>query len=324
MPADTYIFTEAGDKIGYGHYTRCKAIQNYIIDRNENCKLYLYSDIHNISQDNKQIVVNWMNQLDEIIEDIDRDSSIIVDSYLAGKEIYNKLLDNCKFLLAIDDYNRIVYPASLILNPNLNFDTIDYSNQKANVEGGPQYIILRSEILNNKSRYHIQKTVKNILITLGGSDYRNILTKIIKVFNKSKYKIHVVAGTEKYQTKIAYEHSNSSHSIYGHLSASEMASIMVQSDIVICGCGQTLHELSYLGIPSIGICIDKDQQPNMISYLNAGYLQKSLFWNQANLENEIRDLIGHMSDFETRFHISKTAKKINDGKGIERIYSLLN
>lgn len=324
MPTDTYIFTEAGDKIGYGHFTRCKAIQKYILDKNENCKLFLFTNSSELKESKNQIISNWINDIDKIIQHIGKASNIIIDSYLAGHDVYKKLFDNSRFLLAIDDYNRMVYPAHLIINPNLNFDMLDYSNQETKVVGGLDYIILRSDIINKKSRFKVKYSIKNILITLGGSDYRNILSKLLNIFYDSEYNVLVVTGTEEYKIKITNSHKSKNYSIYGYLSASEMVLKMLECDLAISGCGQTLHELSYLGIPTIGICIDKDQKPNMQSYINKGFLKKYIHWSQTDLENEIKDIVDSMGNYETRIGVSDLAKELNDGKGIKRTYSLLN
>lgn len=324
MPTDTYIFTEAGENIGYGHYTRCRAIQNYFLNQNDNCKLFVNTISPELKGDQNQKIIDWIDDIDEILPNIDKSTKIIIDSYLANHQIYKKLFDKCRFLLAIDDYNRIVYPAHLVINPNINFDIRDYSNQNAKVKGGLEYIILRNDFIDKKSFFKVNHNLEKILITLGGSDFRNLLSTLLNIFYDYEYKILVVTGTEDYKIKISNSHKSKNYSLYGYLSASEMVSKMLECDLAISGCGQTLHELSYLGIPTIGICIDKDQKDNMYSYINKNFLIKDIFWNQTNIVDEIKNLVTYIINYETRNKISNLARKINDGKGIQRIYSLIN
>src|SRR5690349_18106805 len=92
----------------------------------------------------KLIKANWLQDLQQALAYKDC-KAVIVDSYLAHKDIYSKLYAAFKKVIAIDDYNRLEYCATALINPNVFFDDIDYSSQAIKCIGGKDYVILRKE-----------------------------------------------------------------------------------------------------------------------------------------------------------------------------------
>jgi spore coat polysaccharide biosynthesis predicted glycosyltransferase SpsG len=216
---------------------------------------------------------------------VNKNDLIIVDSYLVDSLWLNKIEGT---VVCLDDYNRIIYPVDLVINPNIFGSDIDYSNQKAKVVGGKKYVILRSPFRAGMVDF-INKIKPTLLITLGGSDYRNLNEKLIKICSNIKmYNIRVIAPSGlKNSFKEIVE--------IPYVNDEEMADEIINSDVIISACGQTLHEIASVNRPVIGILIDNDQVLNQKYYLNINFLKQKIFWDDDELEKLVSDELVRLS-----------------------------
>jgi UDP-2,4-diacetamido-2,4,6-trideoxy-beta-L-altropyranose hydrolase len=310
------ILTEGGDKIGFGHYTRCSSLKEFAISKKLICKILLFSkgtynfegvEVHNWLED-KEYVFNHKNEY----------SYLLIDSYLAPLNYYFEVFKLFGTVIVIDDYNRLPFKAHYILNPNIFGDTLSYP-EGVKVLAGKDYVIIRAPFRNTPRKKLIGNKIDNVLITLGGSDYRGLLPLLIASISELHLSITVVAGNERYRKELDQDYHSECREIIGFADAETMVQKMLEADIVVSACGQTLHELGYLGCPTIAICIDVDQIPNQKRYIEIGFLQKDLSWNDPSLKNKIQELVKEMS-YDVRQKLSDIGKSFIDGRGVENIY----
>jgi len=306
------ILTEAGKNIGFGHYSRCKAIFENLISYDVkkeflvNCKeVKLFdSEIKNI---------DWINKI-ENINPTEKNHVILIDSYLADEKIYSLLKSRFKKVIALDDYNRIIYDVSLIINPNVCYKNIDYSNQKAKIKGGKSYVILRKEFREISNKI-INKESNKILITLGGSDYRNLLQLIVNLSHDLHELQWVIINPENKKLERLIHKTI----LLNTIDSKSMASLMLDSDIVISGCGQTLNELVSIGTPTIGICIDDDQICNQNFYFENKFINHKNFWNESNLKNKLKTQINELLNYENRKLIFNNTRDLINVNGVANL-----
>ena len=94
---------------------------------------------------------------------------------------------------------------------------------------------------------------------------------------------------------------------------------MLESDIAISACGQTLNELASVGVPTIGICIAENQLGNIKGWEQIGFLEYA-GWNKENsCIKKIKNLLKYLEDTKVRENKSKIGRKFIDGKGEKRI-----
>ena len=220
--------------------------------------------------------------------------------------------------MAIDDYNRVNYPADIVINPNVFFEDIDYSNQKAICIGGKDYVILRPEFKEITPKVSGDKALQNILITIGGSDFRNLLPKLISIFDKLNGIDIIVIDPEN---KVRHLQNIK---VLPTQTAAQMTQIMQSADMVISACGQTLHELVALQKPTIGICLDIDQIPNQNYYVRHGFLKAAIQWNDENIEKIITEQINNYSLPLNRKSIGEMCKSLISKNGVEKIAKYIN
>ena len=226
-------------------------------------------------------------------------------------------------VVAFDDYNRIKYSVDMIVNSNIYGDLMHYGNQRSKVIGGRNYVIIREAILEHKDVFKLKSDVYRILITIGGSDYRKLLPRIIDAIKKLHYEILVVAANDSYKHHLEKTFKAKNLTTYGCLSAKEMASLLLNADIAISSAGQTLNELAFLGIPTIAILMDKDQVYNMEAYYKSGFLLEKLKWDDVGLISRILELLKKMKSNDLRSYLSNKSRDLFNGRGLENLFHVI-
>jgi len=310
------ILTEVGKKIGFGHYTRCSSLYKVLTKAGNKIRFIVYENEYAINDPNIQ-KMNWLKSIDSI-SPIEKNDFVIVDSYLADRNIYNQLAKSFNKVVVIDDYNRMSYPVDVVVNPNVFFEDIDYSNQTAVCIGGKDYVILRPEFTQFEPSASNAENLNNILITIGGSDFRNLLLKLISVCEYQKGTNITVIDPEG---KVPHQQHLR---VLPAQSSAQMVHEMKRADVVISACGQTLHELVALQKPTIGICLDIDQVPNQSFYTKHGFLSATIQWNDKIIDNKIADQLIYFSLSANRKRVSKMCKSLVGYNGAENIASYIN
>ena len=301
MEESYLILTEAGNQIGLGHYKRCCSIQQEMYDQNKSCEMFLYfrGELNlNISSD---LVFDWKTESDLLIKKADEIKTVLIDSYLACASFYEFCTNIYHSVVVIDDYNRIDYgPIDLLLNPNPYFDYFNYNNQKAKkIEGGENYVIISRPFQDLFLEKDITSyETSKIVVFLGGSDYRNLLPIVLSnLIDLEEKNIQVIVGN--IEDQLIVEEKFKTLDVHINLSSDEMFTAFNSAKLVVTGCGQSLHELAVLRKPTIGICIDIDQELNQKFYLNNGFLKTKLSYKSIeNIKEEIRNVLRSNSKIE--------------------------
>jgi UDP-2,4-diacetamido-2,4,6-trideoxy-beta-L-altropyranose hydrolase len=306
------ILTEGGEGIGYGHISRCSAIAAEYERRGYDSELIV--DWYGEGADTFAFrKMRWRTgKVDSSF------NAVLVDSYKASLEEIKRLKQYFNQVFVLDDFGRFYdYGADLIINPNVYATRIPYT---ANFVGGKDYIILRDAFTSFDGKREITGNVKTVLVTIGGSDYRNLVPLFADAFRDVNLDFNFLCSNNDYALQMADTYkAHTNFRFYGYLSAVEMRDRMMETDVAISACGQTLHELAFLGIPTVGICIDNDQEYNGDSYLEAGVLFDRVYWNDASLADKLKSALKSMEPVVVRQKLSKEGIALVDGQGISRI-----
>lgn len=311
------ILTEAGDNIGLGHLIRCDAIANECRRQNITCLLFVHFQGKIIDFQGQLESKNWHSDINFLMQ-YSQDCPILIDSYLVSDEVLLTIRGFFSHVIILDDYNRVNYDADTIINPNVYFDKINYSNQKAKCFGGREFVILRDEIIQgNKSK--LSSSNNQIVVMLGGSISELVLTKVCNaLLGFNEFNIVIICASQTIREKFSKLYHL--YNWQGLQNAVEISKLYNEAFVVISGCGQTLHELAYLGKNVVGIQVGDDQILNQEYYLESGFLKTKLVWNDPDLEKKIEVEIKHIlarkdSEFLTRNFIK--------GNGVKNILKLI-
>ena len=295
-----------------GHLTRCQAIKEAFETYGVTADMWVH--FIEMSVDDSSISsVDWVPMVD-LSTRLEGYSHVIIDSYRADKRLYETLAEARPKLVIIDDYNRLQYAGDLVLNPNVFYQDIDYSNQDIPHTGGADFVILR-EAFRASEPPAVKPEAESLLISIGGSDFRLLLPQLIKIFLSSDIKELCVIAPEG----LALELQDDRLTVLGRQSANQMVQLFKDADVVVSACGQSLHELASLGKPVIGICLDIDQEPNQRFYHSEGMLHQMICWDDGDLETALLTNLKYLSDFEVRSALSLLEPTLINTAGVHNI-----
>jgi len=327
--------TDASADIGIGHLIRCLAlaeelknkghvcffvtkIQNKeLIDRIEQDNIHFQTDPNATLDEDKQILLKFSNE--------NKIDWIITDHYGINSDYVQKLKENNYNVLSIDDNALIHYYSDIILNQNIGSEKLKYSSEKyTKFLLGPKYALIRNQLLVRDKKTK-QSTVKNILIMLGGADEDNVTLQIIKSLKSiDNVEFLVIIGplNPHYNELKKYVESEKLN-IRLIKSPENMADLYLESDIAISAGGSSCYEFSYFGIPNIIITLAENQLKSAKELdkqkigINLGNKQEI---DTKQLGKKVKELI---KDDSLRKMMSENGKKLVDGKGKERIVSVM-
>ena len=320
------IFTEGGKNIGLGHISRCYALYYEIARRNVTVQFFVFGELKNYKLIDGLNLINedWLS-LEFVREHVTSDDYVIIDSYKALKVIYEEISRRSKKAIFIDDTGRLDYPKGIIVNPSLDSISIDYSKSYGyTLLTGPRYIILR-EYFRNLKRTNVSKKLTKVMITMGGSDIRNLLPKIIGNICRNMPEIQFDVVASFYDlNKIEIQSFNLENvTYYSDVNAKEMAGIIMSSDLVITAAGQTIYELLATKTPFVPIQVVDNQKNNLRALSKINPKQIVLHFNDKDLIDKLHDSIQLFSQVEYRQRHASIYKDLIDGHGAKRIIDFL-
>ncbi|MDX9924604.1 MAG: bifunctional UDP-2,4-diacetamido-2,4,6-trideoxy-beta-L-altropyranose hydrolase/GNAT family N-acetyltransferase [Ignavibacteriaceae bacterium] len=329
----TAIITEGFKQTGYGHITRCQSLYEGL-NKSIFVPLLLVNGDKGaealLNKSNYKII-NWLENPESILDLLSGYDIAIIDSYLANEKFYKAVMKKVSIPVYIDDNKRIVYPAGIIINGTIGSEHFQYPRKEQNSEKGrkeyllgTKYIPLRKEFRPTSDR-KIKKEIKNILITFGGQDIRNLTPKILKMIQKEfpNIKKVVISGSGATNIKTLEKLKDNQTEIYSAVSAAKMRSLMKKSDLAISAAGQTLYELAATGTPTIAVIVADNQINNVKGWIKNSFLTNAFHFDDKDLLKSIKKEIQILSDTDLRILLSCSGMRNVDGQGVERITSRL-
>jgi spore coat polysaccharide biosynthesis predicted glycosyltransferase SpsG len=296
------ILTEAGKSIGFGHLTRCIGLYQGFKEKGVDVEIVVNADssVDFLLKGIKYKKFDWLRKMEDTFKSLKKVDIVIIDSYLADFDFYKEVSEIVKIPVYIDDYKRLDYPRGIVINPSIYGDKLDYPKK----EGvryllGKKYIILRKKFWNVPKK-KINKHIKNVLITFGGTNQQDLAKTIARYLeDKFSFNISIVDPNKNFTAK-------------------DMLKLMLEADICISGGGQTTYELARVGVPTIGICFAENQLNNLKYGEKEGYLKFIGWYDDKSLLIKIVNGVKSLN-FYKLVHMSRSGRKSVDGKGVLRI-----
>lgn len=300
------IYANGGQSVGLGHIVRMISFASYL----KGFRVYFISDDKPAFSAGHSLVKNSgfelvkIQTLDEILKI--KAEFLIVDSYDIPAEFFTKYKMKFKKIMCIDDECELeFYDVDYIFNQNLYAKTLPYKTSER-TEKIFEFLCLRDEFLG-QNKIHIKNEITDILLTLGGSDDKNLTKKIIlslsEFLKQKNITLHVVIGKAfKFKDEIlSFENQN----IKCYENA-KMVDLMKTCDVAICGLGQTVYELFCLGVPPLGLSLAKNQE-NLAEFgsqmgILVGVKDDEILEKLQNLNYEKRLMIRKNIDNKFQIH----------------------
>ena len=320
------FLTDANQLSGLGHLMRCLSISNEL----KTYGLETFFFINTNSSINSEIYhekIDWVNNKQYIIKKSAEYIGVLVDSIFINKNFLDDIQQYFPVLLYIDDYYRWIHHGRVIIDWSISAN-VKHAHKKISSSTyllGSDYTALRVEFSNNNERI-INPLIKDVLVTFGGSDIRNLTPNIMKIINDNypKYKMHIIIGKNNLQReKLNFKKTRNTFFYYAP-NGSLMKEVMMKCDIAIAAGGQTLYELACVGLPSISVVSTDNQVEDSESFAKIGSLLNAGFWSSSKINNNIINYLNKIQDYQTRMNMMFKGQSCVDGKGVKRLVKKIN
>lgn len=320
------IFTEGGTGIGLGHLARCASLYDEILKQGAEALFYVFGKTQGLELIKSRTVIeaNWMN-INFINENVNKDDFCIVDSYLVDRDVLEVISSTAQKVLFIDDMNRLNYPKGIVINPSLDLGDIQYpANVGCEYFWGSDYVILRGPF-KNVERDCAQKNVKTVLITMGGSDIKNVTPLIVaKICHLNPLiRFNIVIGSAFNNIEEIKQVLSSNCELHFNVDESEMKKLMCLADLAITAAGQTVFELIATKTPFIPIQVVDNQSNNMVALKKFKFVTHSLEVASDTFCEEIAEIFMKLLAVDIRQELIEKYQLVIDGNGCERIIEKL-
>lgn len=317
------ILTEGGRKRGFGHLARCMAICQSFEERGALPEFVVNGDetVGHLLAGKKHRIFNWVDRAQDALKLARCADIAIIDSYLAGPDFYRKISEITKIPAYIDDNNRIDYPRGVLINWAIYADEI-VNPKKKDIAYllGVKYAPLRREFREVPPK-RINKTIKTVMVTFGGSDDKDLLPGISKLLidRYRGFRKNVVIGKACRNVDRIEKLKDSKTRLVYSPGPGEMKELMLSSDLAISSGGQTLYELARIGVPAIAVKDGDNQSNNIMGLLRSGIISYAGEWYDKRLPDSLVMEIERLKDGSIRLKRSLKARRLVDGQGGRRV-----
>ena len=245
---------------------------------------------------------------------------LLVDHYALDYRWQNQLKEKYKKLMVIDDLADRKHDCDLLLDQTFGRKEEDYADlvpSYCSLLLGAHFALLRPEFSQWRESSLLRRArpeLKNILISMGGIDKKNLTGQVLEALKKctlpSDLTITVVLGaaTPNIDTikKLAVTMPNITNI---KVNVENMAELMANADLAIGAAGATTWERCCLGLPSIQLVIADNQK----------FIAKNL--SKVNVIEYIEDLSTlplRLNEIDKKLNkLSLLSSTVTDGSGSE-------
>lgn len=315
------ILTEGGQGIGFGHISRCMALKQCFNVNGIEVDFVVQGDESVRTLDESDMVVSTWRSKSDVDQWLSHINFVIIDSYLGSAELYQYIQGQVDCAVYLDDYQRIRYPAGILINGSFQGGQIRYENTEgAQYLCGAQYAILRQDFWEVSKRI-CRNELKHVLLSFGGVDSKQVTQRVLHFLNQQYPDLqkHVVLGNGFTQLDQIKSLQTENVSIYQNLSAQSMKDLMQNCDIAVSSGGQIIYELARTGTPTIGICVAENQLPLFNYAGELSFLRASGSEHASDLFVNIEHAMDTFKASRTRQLAAEDGQSRIDGQGVQRV-----
>ena len=250
---------------------------------------------------------------------------LVVDHYQLHRHWHRQLRPNCSRILVIDDLANRCHDCDLLQDQTLGRTSADYHRfvgRHCELLLGTRFALLRQQFsaLRTHTRSLLrQGPIKHLLISLGGSDSRNLALQILQHLEtrlvQRGINVMLVAGAQyQHVETVANWVAHSQLNVEIHHSVSEVAPLLLRADIAIGAAGSSAWERCCLGLPTLAVVYAENQNEiaERLQCAGAAELWRSLDELDCQLNYLLRNT-------DKLAEMSVAAAALCDGGGSRRV-----
>jgi spore coat polysaccharide biosynthesis predicted glycosyltransferase SpsG len=226
--------------------------------------------------------------------------------------------------IAFDIAGKFSAGADILINDSFVKDFTGYSGLPGMTKRyiGPEYFIMEEK----HCPVHESEYVKNIMITMGGSDPAGLTVRILRSMPEDffKYRVSVVLGP------LFTDHVNVSSiaktrsSLVIHDSPGNFIDLLNAQDVVITAAGRTLYECAFLGKPVITVPSIEHEEITAREYSALTGSADVGSWEDAASPGKLLDALeAYNNDSGLRNRVSAKSRDLVDGRGLKRVLQII-
>lgn len=321
------FFCEGSAERGFGHVGRCLALAHAIHDEHEQQCIFVFRG----SETAKTKIISAGYPVHEVADfnswNFSTESTVILDLLIPLEDsFFKRAADYGVQLCTLDDPTPNRLKCSMAFYPPVpQVEDLDWSGFSGELFRDWDYIPLRREF----SEYHAncsQNTAPKLLISMGGSDPKELTLKVLRALKKNtgKWSARVIAGPmfnnlDKVKD-IAIELGERIEILSN---VSNMAELMRNSDLAVASFGMTAYELAACGVPQLLLCLSEDHARSASALHHAGAAISLGRFDQISDQILTDNLQTFISDRMLRENMTQKAKALNIGKGATNIAAII-
>lgn len=272
--------------------------------------------------------LNWNSKSEVIALSKIQTDILIIDRLATTHNFMSSLKKKFKTLVSFDDIGSGAKFADVVIN-GIFHDLAPKKNRFV----GYKYLFLKN---TNFSEKKISKNVKNIAVSFGGYDKRNITNFFLNCllskncFFKKKINIQLMAGKENikvidlWKKLIKKVELKQKIKINLALFPPDYFKKLMKADFAIVSGGLTVFDCISRGIPVIGLPQYQHQLKTLTNLKNKNVIKLGSTGMSLNKKKFISLFNRMISSFEDRDFLSKNSINLIDKKGSERVINILS
>ena len=313
------IYANGNQKRGMGHIYRSLDLADEFY-----CKLDIF---YNSTQTCRQMFGNTTHNLipvnseKEIINYVKKEKyKIFINDVLETSiEYMNDLKSAARDMKVInfEDDGDGVHKADLVINAL--YQDARYPNMKV----GERYYIAPKLFLFY-SPIQIKETVQNIFISFGGADPKNYTQRLLNIITKKEYqsKNFIFAVGRAYEHIEKVKEYNKYSNIQVYYDVNNMPELMSQCDIAITSRGRTGYELALMGIPTISMAQNHQEEKHGFVSAEHGFNYLGLNPSDTLIESNLNLYLNMNKADREEMQIKLLNNDLKSGR--KRVMSLIN
>lgn len=253
---------------------------------------------------------------------------LVVDHYALDRQWEQMLRPHCTRLMAIDDLADRAHECDMLLDQNLGRLADDYCGlvpEGATLLTGPQFALLRPEFARLRPESlarRVRPTFKRLLISMGGVDKDNVTGRVLSTLEgcmlPEDLQITVVMGPKApWLDEVRTQAALMRWPVEVLAGVSDMASLMVESDLAIGAAGGTSWERCCLGLPTLVLVLADNQKAGATGLEKIGAVLA--VEHVDRMESILNKFLAPESGQEYLCELSRAASVVTDGAGVTRV-----